>query len=274
MTGDFLVVVGGDDLRVGALSAEVGDLLRPLVHQQDEDVALGVIDADGVRWAIDLGPERYHKIESLGMDLWNRSQNSDRWKIFRYNNFSHNTLVVNNQLQRVKGMATITHYSDKKDFPHAIIDMTDVYRGQLKKSLRGGALLVPAQSPRGLPSWQIIIQDELQAENQPATIRWAMATPAEVNIQSDKRALLSQDAKEMLFEILSPDNAKLVVYSTEPRADYDQPNPGTRMVGFEVRLSPDEEIRLAVRMTPAPKKDKIKDYKLVPLASWSKPLEP
>ncbi|MBN1796484.1 MAG: heparinase II/III family protein [Sedimentisphaerales bacterium] len=229
------------------------------------DAGSFVIDAEGVRWAIDFGPENYNKIETLGMDLWNRSQNSDRWKIFRYNNFSHNTLVVNNQQQRVRGMATITHYSDKKEFPHAVIDMTSVYKGQLAKAVRGGALM---------PAGQIIIQDELQDVNQPATIRWAMATPAEVNIQSGKLALLSLDGKEMLFEILSPDNAKLAVYSTEPRADYDQPNPGTRMVGFEVKLSPDEEMRLAVRLTPAPQKVKLKDHKLVPLASWSQPLEP
>ena len=31
----------------------------------------------------DLGPEDYFRIESRKMSLWNMSQNSDRWKIFR-----------------------------------------------------------------------------------------------------------------------------------------------------------------------------------------------
>ncbi|MDD3587242.1 MAG: heparinase II/III family protein, partial [Thermoguttaceae bacterium] len=70
-----------------------------------------VYEKAGVRWAIDLGPESYHKIEQLGMTLWSSQQTSDRWKLFRYNNFSHNTLTVNGALQLVdgKGVFTQTH---------------------------------------------------------------------------------------------------------------------------------------------------------------------
>ena len=37
-----------DHLGFKTLAAEVGHFLRPLVHKQDDNVALGIIDADGV----------------------------------------------------------------------------------------------------------------------------------------------------------------------------------------------------------------------------------
>ena len=67
----------------------------PGVSHGHMDVGSFVLDAEGLRWAVDLGPESYHKIESRGMNLWGRSQDAERWRIFRYNNLSHNTLVVN-----------------------------------------------------------------------------------------------------------------------------------------------------------------------------------
>lgn len=35
------------------------------------------LDAEGVRWAVDPGAKGCHEIESRGMDLWNRAQDSD-----------------------------------------------------------------------------------------------------------------------------------------------------------------------------------------------------
>ena len=42
-----------------------------------------VLDSGKVRWAVDIGPEPYHRIEAMGMNLWSGAQNSDRWKLFR-----------------------------------------------------------------------------------------------------------------------------------------------------------------------------------------------
>lgn len=54
-----------------------------------------VMDADGIRWALDLGMHDYHKLESQGINLFG----GDRWKVHRYTNFLHNTLVVDDSLQ-------------------------------------------------------------------------------------------------------------------------------------------------------------------------------
>lgn len=236
----------------------------PRVNHGHMDIGSFVLDADGLRWAVDLGPENYNKIESLGMNLWGMNPDSDRWTIFRYNNFSHNTLVVNGQHQIIKASAPIVRYSDKPEFSHAVIDMSPVYNGQLEKALRGAALL---------PTGQILIQDELKAPaGTPAKVRWAMATPAAVAIQSNRQAVLTQKGKTMRFEVLGPDHVELTTYSANPKADYDQPNPGIVMIGFEVELQPGQDIRLAVLMSPQ-SSEKSNNIPEKPVLTWSEPID-
>ena len=230
----------------------------PSVSHGHMDVGTFVVDAEGVRWAADLGPESYNKIESRGMNLWGRSQDSERWTIFRYNNLSHNTLVVDGKHQRVKGKAPMVRYSDRKAFPHVVYDMSTVYEGQLAGALRGASLM---------PTGQVLIQDEFKAMDRPATVRWAMVTPAEVTVEGPKRALLRQKGKTMSLTLLTEAKTQLTTYSTEPKADYDAPNRGTRMVGFEVTLSSGQALRTAVLLDPSVAAEASLDLK--PLLEWS-----
>jgi len=233
----------------------------PGVSHGHMDVGTFVIDAEGVRWAVDLGPESYHKIESLGMNLWGRGQGAQRWKIFRYNNLSHNTLVVNGQHQRVKGTAPMIRYSEDPSFPHVVFDLSGVYAGQLAQAYRGGGLL---------SGDTMVIQDEFQATDEAATVRWAMVTPAEVTIKSDTSALLTQKGKTMLFTVGTKEKIQLQTYSTAPKEDYDAANPGTRMIGFEVSLSSGQAVRTTVLMTC--RSDQRKDSTDLPsVLQWSKP---
>ena len=71
-----------------------------------------ILDAGKVRWACDLGAEGYHRVESMGLNLWSAAQDSDRWKLFRLNNKSHNTLVIDDHSQIVRGFATFTEVSE------------------------------------------------------------------------------------------------------------------------------------------------------------------
>jgi len=233
----------------------------PGVSHGHMDVGSFVLDVDGLRWVMDLGPESYHKIESRGMSLWGKSQDAERWRIFRYNNLSHSTLVVNSQHQRVNGNAPIVRYSDERSFPHVVFDMSDVYEGQLAKALRGAALL---------PTAQVIIQDEFKAANQPATVRWAMVTPAKVSIKTNKSALLQKDGKTMRLTVLTDQEVQLRTYSTKPKADYDASNRDTRLIGFEISLSSGQAARTAVLLSPSSANTKSK-INLPPVLQWSPP---
>ena len=99
------------------------------------DAGSFILEADGVRWALDLGRQDYLSLESKGIDLWNSRQNSDRWRVFRLNNFSHNTLTIGNQLHRVNGAAKITEFRDAPN-PNATLDLSPVSAGQADRVLR------------------------------------------------------------------------------------------------------------------------------------------
>jgi len=226
------------------------------------DAGSFVIDALGERWAMDLGKEDYHRIETFGIVLYPNNQKADRWKLFRYNNFGHNTLTINNQLHNAKGFVPIVRYSDKSNFPHVAIDMTDLYKEQIKKALRGATLL---------PSGQILIQDQIQANDTAATIRWNMVTPAKIEIKSDTTARLLQNGKAMQFKVVTGSKAKLATYSTAPRSKPDGDNGNTRMIGFDIKLKPNESTKIQVVMTPGEKEKKL-NQEFNDIIKWSQPL--
>jgi hypothetical protein len=203
------------------------------------DIGSFVMDADGLRWAVDLGMENYTRLEAAGMPLWSRGQDGGRWTVFRYNNRSHNTLVVNDELQRVEGFSRIVKFSDEGEMPHSVIDMGEVYAGQLAEARRGVGLL----GDRG-----VIVQDELRAvEDEAAEVRWGMVTRGEVEIAGDGRAVLRQGEKALGLEVVEPAGVKLELYETAtPPDERESPNPGTVMIGFKTRLEAGESGRLVV----------------------------
>lgn len=233
----------------------------PGVSHGHMDVGSFVLDADGVRWVVDLGPESYNKIESRGMNLWGRSQDAERWTIFRYNNLSHSTLVVDGKHQIIDGSAPIIRFSKEKSFPHVVFDMSKVYQGQLAQALRGASLL---------STGQVVIQDEFTGADRPTTVRWAMVTRATVSITGDKNALLTKDGKTMRLTVITDKKTQLQTYSTAPKADYDASNPGTRLIGFELSLSAGEAARTAVFMSPSNSKA-TPSIALPSVLEWSEP---
>ena len=233
----------------------------PGVSHGHMDVGSFVLDAQAVRWAVDLGPESYHKIESRGMNLWGRSQNAERWKIFRYNNLSHSTLVVDGQHQKVNGNAPIVRFSGEKSFPHVVFDMSKVYQGQLARAFRGASLL---------PTGHVVIQDEFTALDRPTKVRWAMVTAAKVFITDGTNALLTKDGKALRLTVITNEKIQLQTYSTAPKADYDASNPDTRLIGFEVSLSPGQVARTVVVMSPSNGNTE-HSLDLPSVLQWSKP---
>jgi hypothetical protein len=235
----------------------------PSANHGHMDIGSFIYEADGVRWALDLGMQSYHAMEERGLNIWNRSQDSDRWRIFRYNNFSHNTLVVDGRLQNVEGFGPLSRFSDEGPSPHAVVDLSDVYDGQLEKALRGVTLFEDRRA---------LIQDEWRAGDRPATVRWGMVAPGSVEFLSATAARLTESGATLLFEVHAPREIRLRTYSTDPPAEWDEANPNTYILGFEVALQPNEELRLAVILTPGDAEGLVPPP-LSPLLEWSAALE-
>jgi len=204
------------------------------------DAGSFILEADGVRWAIDLGRQDYLSIESKGLDLWSYGQNSDRWRVFRLNNFSHNTLTIGNQLHRVDGAARITEFHDGPN-PSATLDLSPVFAGQASRVIRRFQLGTGRT---------VFIRDELTGLTPGTNVRWALVTKAGVKLAGD-RATLTQDGKMLQARLLSPADATFsVIPADPPKDDFNAANPDTRILVVNVTAPASGQIQLDVALRP------------------------
>jgi hypothetical protein len=226
----------------------------PATSHAHMDIGTFVMDADGVRWADDLGSQDYNSLESAGVDLWGKGQEAGRWKVFRLSTAAHNVLMVDGQQQRFASKAPITVGKPGR----TVVDLTATYQGQLAKALRG-VVLQPDRSVR--------VQDEFTALGKPASVRWAMVTRASVKVDGAGQATLSQEGKKLTLRVLEPAGATLKIYPTDPPpAKTDARNEGTRMVGFEVQVPAGAAQRLVVQFVPQSATPT--ETPVQPLAQW------
>lgn len=210
------------------------------VNHGHMDIGSFVMEADGLRWASDFGMQEYESLESKGIALWSREQNSQRWSIFRLNNYAHNTLTIDNQLQLVKGYAKIDESSDQPGFMYAISDLSSVYENQLKEAKRGVAIVNQNF---------VVIRDEVIAANKPTTVRWTMMTSA-TPVLGDNCITLSKEGHTLVLRVDTPAKVSMQTWPTAPTTSYDAPNPGKTLVGFEFKLEPNQKQAIQVLLIP------------------------
>jgi len=131
-----------------------------------------VLDADGVRWAEDLGGMDYGKLEKQGIKLWDSSQDGQRWKIFRYGPRSHNILTIDDQLQNVNNTASFTKFDDRPGKQFSELDLSAMYKDQAQTVTRSIQLL---------SNRQLVMRDQLTGLKPGAAVRWQMCTLAQAD---------------------------------------------------------------------------------------------
>jgi hypothetical protein len=204
--------------------------------------------------------EEYNNLETRGLNIWGRTQDAERWSIFRYNNFVHNTLTINGQLQQVKGTSSITASSDSPQFLYATTDLTPVYAGQVAKARRGVAIVNKSH---------VLVQDEIETLPSETTVRWTMATPAAVTIVGDNRAELTKDGRKLTLQVQEPAKVVMKTWPTTPSRHFENPNTGTSLVGFEVVVPARSKAALTVLLIPE-KVGNLKPAPVLPLSQWPK----
>jgi len=172
------------------------------------DLGTFVLDALGVRWAIDLGREDYNLPGYFG---------SQRWTYYRLRAEGHNTLVLNPSAgpdQDPKAKARIVRFDSQPKRAFAIADLTAAYAGNAAKVQRGMAL----QNRR-----QALVQDEIEADK-PADVWWFMHTEAAVKLSKDgSSAVLTKGKAKLRARIVSPKTAAFTVMKAVPLPG--SPNP-------------------------------------------------
>lgn len=201
------------------------------------DLGSFVLDANGVRWFVDLGADDYNLPGYFG---------SGRWNFYRMRAEGHNTLVLNptNQPDQNPRAATkMVRFDSKSDRAFAVADLTPAYKGA--GAVRRGFAMLGRR--------QVLVQDEVTCP-QPAEAWWFAHTPAQIKLSADGRlATLSKDGKEFVAEILAPADARFQVMDavplpSSPQLPKQNPNRGVRKLAIHVGNT--KELRLAVLFRP------------------------
>jgi hypothetical protein len=203
------------------------------------DAGSFILEADGVRWACDLGAQDYFSIESKGWHLWDREQTSDRWRVYRLNNFSHNTLTLGGQLHRVTGDARIVAFN--ADAGRATLDLTKIFAGQATNVVRHFQLG---------KNREVDIRDELSGLKPGETVRWQLVTHAKVEIARD-HAVLRQAGKTLQAQLITPVGANFEVIRADPPLDgVNEPNPDTWILLVNACAPANGQLLIKVSLRP------------------------
>lgn len=203
------------------------------------DAGSFVIDWAGKRWASDLGMQTYHGLESGGINLFQMTQNSARWSVFRLNNFSHNTLTYNGQLHQMDGKSKI-------------LSSTGAPKHET---------LVELAKPLGLPKnatatrrFQmdsdtriITITDTLTGLKPNDEITWNLFTPATATATQTGFTLV-QDIARIQLDLSSPQSSKPNAFPADPPPKpHDAPNPGITRI--QLNATADKEGKIQINAT-------------------------
>ena len=205
------------------------------------DAGSFVFEALGVRWADDLGMQEYYSLEKENINLWDGRQNGERWAIFRYNNFVHNTLTLNNSMHCVEGFAPIVKcYNDSRRLG-VDLNLTSLFGGELDRVTRNIVLVNESF---------LQITDEVVNNSGVDSIQWTMVTSATPKLIDSHTIELIRKNKKLRLIIDDPAGIDFFTANNEPTHKYDSPNPGSTKIFFKVALLPMEKKIIKVRLVP------------------------
>ncbi len=217
------------------------------VNHGHMDVGSFIFEANGVDWAMDMGSESYNSLETKGVYLWGKAQDSQRWDVYRYNNLAHNTLTLNLKYQNVDAKAEIDESSDDENHMYVVSDLTEVYAPHVKSAKRAFSLVDKSYA---------VIEDQIELADRFAMVTWTLMTTAEVQQVSDKVILLEKDGKKMYMKVDAPEPIRWNIAPAKPRFTFDSPiSSDVTHVAFDMDLKLHSSQKITVYLIPEENKD-------------------
>lgn len=221
------------------------------------DLGSFVLDALGVRWAVDLGADDYNLPGYFG---------AQRWEYYRLRAEGQNTLVIGGTGpgQDPRAATQILKFDSTPERAFAIADLTAAYRPAATRVRRGVALLERRR---------MLVQDEIEAP-MPVPVWWFMHTAAEIQLEPGGRtAWLRQNGQALRAQLLSPEAAVFESRGAAPLPGSPAPLKQAANEGFRkltVHLAETDGARLAVLLEPVsgPGEEPIERPRVQALESW------
>lgn len=205
------------------------------------DVSSFVYDALGERWVSDLGMQDYNSLESKGLKIWSGANNesSDRWKVFRYNNHSHNVITIDGKLHNPRAYVELEKLNEGGKFG-VRADISEIYSKDIKSCVREAYF----DEDRNFEVFDKIVSGE-----DGHILRWGICTDAKPILKSNL-AILEKNGKKVEVSFASNLKVELKTWSAEQNKDYDAPNKGFVILGFEAPLPANSEAFIKVNFRP------------------------
>jgi hypothetical protein len=184
------------------------------------DMGSFVLDMKGERWVSDLGRDSYDL-----PNYFNLSEGGGRWDYFRLNTKSHNTLVLNNDIQRATAKANITEMTSNPEATLAKVNLTEAYLPHASSVVRSFILSKETN---------IEIIDEIVWSENKKQFRWQILTDAAIDIQ-EGRTILTKNNQTIMLEVIQPKN---LIFKAETA---NQPEPQMANDGYQLLFLEGEE---------------------------------
>lgn len=162
------------------------------------DLGTFVLDSQGERWALDLGPDDYNLPAYFG---------DKRWTYYRLRTESHNTVLIDGENQHPKAAAKLL----SKEFTPALSRVTFDLGGAYPEKLARHERTVMLRDRK-----VFVVRDEIAAPN-PVEALWGLVTDAAVRCDG-RGAVLEKRGKKMTARLLSPEGAKFETVPAQPPA--------------------------------------------------------
>lgn len=183
-----------DDPKALYLACKGGDNAANHSHL---DLGGFVLDAQGERFALDLGPDDYAL-----PGYFDRAQ---RYGYFRNASASHNLLLANGANQALEAKAPVVLFRSTSTFAAAVVDLDAAYPGMAH---RRGFAMVDRNT--------VVIVDEI-APKAPADLTWQMLTGAAVETAAD-RVVLRRGQATLTMTAIAPTGVAALVTPVEATA--------------------------------------------------------
>ena len=169
----------------------------PAASHGHMDVGSFVYDAHGVRWFHDLGSDNYNLPDYFG---------KKRWRYYRMQNRSHNTLEINGKLQNAdaKPCPIIASSLTGKSLS-ATFDLSAAYVGSAGKVQRTSRFDVGSGSVR--------IEDEITSPS--GEVCWRALTDAEAEVRGNE-VILKKNGKQITLHRMSDIGTWSITAATPP----------------------------------------------------------
>lgn len=208
------------------------------------DAGSFVFEADGVRWAVDLGGVNYNKYEQQGVGIWDRKQGGERWKVFRYGNRTHNTLTVDEQEHNVDGFGEVLYYRPLTEIRGELaIDLSEVLPG-VKQATRRIAFYMADRL--------VTVEDQLKGMEPGAAIDWTLVTRAKAKIEGET-VTLTQDGKQLGLSVQSETPGKWTATPyAPPEGFFGEELKDVTVLKWNTQAPENGECELSVTLRPRP----------------------